>query len=187
MSRLRRRRQGLTDYRKRKRFLQSRMPRLVCRISNRYVSAAIVRVAEKGDVTLVSATSKELGKLGWRYGLASVPASYLTGCLLAKKAAGLNVGEVALDIGLYTPTRGNRLFALAKACSDSGLKVTIDESVAPSEDRIRGEHIVKLSEHQLGSRVFSRIRASGADIRSMPEEFNALVAKIREGGVSERV
>jgi len=186
MSPLRRRREGLTDYRKRRRFLQSRTPRIVCRISNKYISSAVVRVGDRGDTTIVSATSKELGKFGWRYGLASVPASYLTGCLLAKKTASLNLDKVVLDIGLYTPTRGNRLFALAKGCSDSGLKVSFDESVAPSEERMRGEHLVKLSEMQ-GSNVFSRIKAGGADMRSVPGDFKALVEKIKESEVSKSV
>jgi len=187
MSPLRRRREGLTDYRKRRRFLQSRTPRIVCRISNRYISSAVVRVGDRGDTTIISATSKELVKFGWRYGLASVPASYLTGCLLAKKAASLNLDKVVLDIGLYTPTRGNRLFALAKGCSDSGLKVSFDGSVAPSEERIRGEHLVKLSELQRGGNVFSRIKAGGADMKSVPDDFKALVDKIKGSEVSKSV
>lgn len=187
MSPLRRRREGLTDYRKRKRFLQSRLPRVVCRISNKYISAAIVTVDQKGDRTIASAVSKELSKLGWHFGLSNVSASYLTGCLLAKRASGLNLGEVILDMGLATPTRGNRSFALAKGCIDSGLKVMFDESVAPSEERIRGGHLAEFAGTQQTGVAFSKLKGAGIDPKSITEEFNSLVTKIREGEVSEHV
>ncbi|HYA21782.1 MAG TPA: 50S ribosomal protein L18 [Thermoproteota archaeon] len=187
MSPLRRRREGLTDYRKRKKFIQSRLPRVVCRISNKYVTAAIVTVDLKGDRTVASATSKELSGLGWHFGVNNVPASYLTGCLLARRASGLNLGDVILDIGLYTPTKGNRLFALAKGCVDSGLKVLFNESVAPSEGRIRGDHLAEFAGKQQTGVAFSGLRAAAVDPKSITEEFNSLVRKIKESEVSKRV
>ena len=187
MSPLRRRREGLTDYRKRKRFILSRLPRVVCRISNRYISAAIVTVDQKGDRTVASVISKELSKLGWHFGLNNVPASYLTGCLLAKRASGLNLGEVILDMGLHTPTKGNKLFALTKGCIDSGLKVKFDESVAPSEERIHGGHLAEFAGTQQTGVAFSKLRTAGIDPKSITGEFNSLVTKIREGEVGEHV
>ncbi len=187
MSPLRRRREGLTDYRKRKKFIQSRLPRVVCRISNKYITAAIVTVDQKGDKTIASATSKELSDLGWHFGLNNVPASYLTGCLLAKKASSLNLGEVILDIGLYTPTKGNRLFALAKGCVDSGLKVLFNESVAPSEERIRGDHLAEFAGSQQTGVAFSRLRAASVNPKLITEEFNSLMATIKGSEVSKRV
>jgi len=181
----RRRRKGLTDYRLRRRFLLSKKPRLVCRGSDRYVSAAIVEAREGGDLTIASANSKEFRKLGWRFGLNNVPVAYLLGSLLARRVAKLDLTEVILDIGLSTPTRGNKLFAVAKGCLDSGLKILFDESVAPSEDRLRGEHLVKFAEAGPGGLTFSSIKEQGADIRSLPNEFDSLLARIRKGEFDE--
>jgi len=180
---LKRRHKGLTDYRKRKRYLVSRKPRLVSRTSNRYTTAAIVSMSKDGERTIVSASSKELKKLGWRFGLNNVPAAYLTGCLLAKRASGMDLGEVILDIGLATPTKGNKSFALAKGCSDSGLRVLFNESVAPAEERIRGEHLVSFASSGQVGNTFSALRAEGVDLKSMPDEFSSFLSRIREGRV----
>ena len=59
-----RRKEGKTDYQNRLKMLKSGRPRLVVRKSLRYITAQVIEFTPKGDKTLVSATSKELKKLG---------------------------------------------------------------------------------------------------------------------------
>lgn len=136
-----RRREGKTDYRRRLKLLSSKKPRLVVRKSLKYLTASIVEFSEKGDKTLATASSKELKKMNWKFATDNLPAAYLTGLILGKKAAKANIKEAVLDIGLNTSTKGNRIFALAKGVLDSGIKLPLSEEVIPSEDRIRGVHI----------------------------------------------
>ena len=136
-----RRREGLTNYRKRLRLLLSRKPRLVVRKSLQYISAQCIVFDPRGDKTIVSATSKELKKLGWKHACDTVPAAYLTGMLVGKRCLKKGIREVVLDIGLASSTRGARVYALAKGALDAGLQVPVGKEVFPSEERIRGEHI----------------------------------------------
>ena len=63
---LKRRRKGLTNYYKRIKLLKSRKPRLVVRKTIKHIIAQLVIAKPQGDITLVSAHSKELvNKFGW--------------------------------------------------------------------------------------------------------------------------
>jgi len=137
----RRRREGKTDYKKRLRLLLSGKPRLVVRKSLRYIRAQIVEFHQKGDKTMVSAFSQELKKLGWKFACDNLPAAYLTGLLLGKRALEQGIKEAVLDVGLYPSTKGSRIYAVVKGARDAGLAVPCSEDVFPTEDRIRGEHI----------------------------------------------
>jgi large subunit ribosomal protein L18 len=81
----RRRRAGLTDYRKRLKLVKSGLERLVVRRTNRRIIAMLVKSKAGGDETIVSATSDVLSKFGWKASFKSIPAAYLTGFLLGKK------------------------------------------------------------------------------------------------------
>ena len=94
---------------------------------------------------MVAASSKELKKLGWNFACDNLPAAYLTGLLIAKKAKG-KVKEAILDTGLYRSIKGNRIYAVVKGAIDGGLKVPVDEQMFPNEDRIRGKHIQKFKD-----------------------------------------
>ncbi len=133
-----RRRQALTDYRKRVALLMGSMPRIVIRKSNRGVTAQIVAFQPNGDRVLTGVTSSELKKLNWMP-RSNTPTAYLTGLALAKKAKKLNLGEVVVDTGLYKPGKSSILFAAVRGAADGGLKVLNDIKV--DEKRIRGEHI----------------------------------------------
>ena len=159
-----RRREGKTDYKRRLKLLTSKKPRLVIRRSLKYLTASIVEFSEKGDRTLVSASSKELKKMNWKFATDNLPAAYLTGLVLGKKAAKTNIKEVVLDIGLNSATKGNRIFALAKGVLDSGIKVPISEEVFPSEERIKGLHIANYKEK----------------FKDLPKEFERIKQKILE-------
>lgn len=136
-----RRREGKTDYKRRLKLLSSKKPRLVVRKSLKYLTASIVEFSETGDKILTTASSKELKKMNWKFATDNLPAAYLTGLILGKKAAKINVKEVVLDAGLHPSTKGSRIYALAKGVLDSGIKVPVSEEVFPSEDRIKGKHI----------------------------------------------
>ncbi|MEZ0346134.1 MAG: 50S ribosomal protein L18 [Infirmifilum sp.] len=179
----RRRREGVTNYYKRRKLLLSGKPRLVVRITNRYVIAQIITARPEGDVTLVHAHSGELTKYGWRGGLKNTPAAYLTGLLTGAKAMKSGIYEAILDIGLRRAVRGGRVFAVAKGAVDAGLKVPLGEGVLPSEDRVRGEHITKyaamLDEDELRRR-FSKYFAKGLNPVELAKHFdevrNAILA-----------
>lgn len=140
---LKRRREGKTNYAKRLKLLLSRKPRLVIRRSLKYITAQIIEFDKKGDRTIASAHSKNLKKLNWRFACDNLPAAYLTGLMIGKKALELGIKEAILDSGLYTSTKGNRIYACVKGAIDAGLKVPCNEKVFPSEERIQGKHISK--------------------------------------------
>lgn len=141
-----RRREGKTNYQKRLRLLLSKKPRLVVRKSLKYICAQIVQFEKIGDKTLAAASSQELKKLGWKFACDNLPAAYLTGLLIGKKAAENKIKEAVLDSGLYPSTKGSRIYAVLKGAVDSDLKVSYDEKILPSEERIKGLHIQKFKD-----------------------------------------
>lgn len=181
---LKRRREGKTNYYKRRKMIISGKPRLVVRILSRGVVAQVIEAKPRGDVTLVSAVSKELSRYGWKAGGKNLPAAYLVGMLAALKAKKKGIEEAILDIGLHAPTRGARVFAAAKGAVDAGLHVPLGESVIPDEERIRGEHIAAYAsmlaeeDEEAFKRRFSGYLASGFDPRSLPQHFEEVKGKI---------
>jgi len=96
----RRRREGRTDYRQRKRLCcqaknkyQSPKYRLVVRFTNRQVICQIVYALIDGDRVLTSASSNELPRYGLKVGLKNYAASYCTGLLCARRL----LAKVGLD------------------------------------------------------------------------------------------
>lgn len=138
-----RRRLGITDYRKRKNILRSKKIRAVIRRSLNYITVQFVKYNEKGDEIIAAATSKELEKYGWDGTKDSTPAAYLTGLLAGLRAKEKGIEECIPDIGRYRASRGARVFAAIKGIIDSNISCPCDETMFPSEDRIRGEHLQK--------------------------------------------
>jgi len=88
----RRRREGKTDYRQRKRLCcqdknkyQSPKYRLVVRFTNRQVICQIAYALVDGDRVMCHATSKELARYGLSVGLKNYAAAYCTGLLCARR------------------------------------------------------------------------------------------------------
>lgn len=177
---LKRRRLRLTNYRLRKNLILSKKPRLVVRSSNRYIYAALTISKPEGDVVLVSANSKELKDFGWNLSFKNLPAAYLTGVLLAKKASKKELTEAVLDIGLSSPTKGNRIFALAKACNDFGLKVPLNESIVPDENRIKGVHIANYMKQCMQELQFSKVKKFLRSPDEVIEIFEKTLEKLKE-------
>jgi len=88
----RRRRQGKTDFRARKRLCAQAKDkynqpkwRIVVRISNKYVITQITKALIKGDQVVCSAYSSELPRYGLKVGLKNYAACYCTGLLIARR------------------------------------------------------------------------------------------------------
>jgi large subunit ribosomal protein L18 len=139
----RRRREGKTDYKSRMALLSGKIPRIVVRKTNKYIIAQIVESKEAQDFVKIHASSKELSKKGWKFSFKNLPAAYLTGMLIAKKALAIKVKKVILDIGRTTSTKGSKIYALLKGAVDAGLEINYSKDILPSEERISGKHIKK--------------------------------------------
>ena len=155
----RRKRKGLTDYKKRLNMLKSKKDRLVVRLSNKHILVQLVRYSQNGDIILSSAHSAELKKFGWAYNTSNMPATYLTGLLCGLRAKSKDIKEAILDNGLLVSVPGNKLYSVLKGAIDSGLYIPHDESVLPSESRIRGEHIASYTKKDIAT-DFDKIKKS---------------------------
>lgn len=181
----RRRREGKTDYRLRKKMIVSKLPRLVVRKTCRNFIAQLVQATVMGDIVVASAHSRELRKrFGWLGSLNNLPAAYLTGLLCGLRAAAKGVRMAILDIGLHTPSRGSAVFAAMKGFIDAGAEVPHDDSILPDESRIRGEHIAKYAEmlasesSEKYSRYFSEYLARNLPPEKLPEHFKDVKKRI---------
>ncbi len=183
----RRRREGKTNYRKRRALIISGLPRAVVRFSLRNSWVQIVEAKLEGDHVLVSAHSKELARdYGWKGYGRNTPALYLVGLLAGLKAVKKGIKKAILDIGLRTPTKGGRVFAALKGLVDAGLEVPHSEEILPSEERIRGEHIAayaKMLEETDPARYqrqFSKYLEKGLDPKDLPKHFDEVKQRILE-------
>ena len=136
-----RRRQGITNYRKRLALLKSGIPRAVVRLTNSCINIQIIEFDTQGDKIVAHASSKELVDMGWKNSKKNVPASYLSGRLAAKRTLKAGISSAVLDIGRVTPTSGGRVFAALKGLVDGGVKIPHSEKLYPHEERISGSHI----------------------------------------------
>ncbi|MEM3580675.1 MAG: 50S ribosomal protein L18 [Candidatus Bathyarchaeia archaeon] len=190
----RRRREGKTNYRKRKALILSRKPRLVVRGTLKNIIVQIVAAKPHGDEVLVSAHSRELLKnYGWKAPRGNLPAAYLTGLLCGLKAKVKGIKEAVLDIGLHSPTKGARVFAALKGVLDAGLSVPHGEEELPDEKRIQGMHIAQYAKMLSVSTekymaAFSKYLENKIPPESLPEHFTevkkAVIAAFKIGGKS---
>lgn len=142
----RRRREKKTDYRLRKRLVSSKKIRLVIRKSLKHLYLQLIEAKVDGDRVLAHANTKELFKYGWKGGTGNLCAAYLAGLLLGKRALEKGYNYAILDLGMYSITEGNRLFAALKGALDAGMEIPHSEEILPDEDRIRGKHIADYAE-----------------------------------------
>jgi large subunit ribosomal protein L18 len=176
-----RRNEGKTDYGARIKLIDLDKARMVVRITNNHIIAQIIKVAPEGDETIISAHSNELKKMGWLGSTKNSSAAYLTGFLCGKKALAEDVNEAVLDIGLKSPTKGTKVFAVLKGAVDSGLQMPHGESVLPDNDRIKGEHVAQyaesLSEEEVKQK-FSVYLKNGLSPKDLPDHFEKIKQKI---------
>ncbi|MDI9633821.1 MAG: 50S ribosomal protein L18 [Methanolinea sp.] len=147
----RRRREGKTDYYARAKLVVSRKPRMVVRRTNRYITIQLVEAEMDGDITRVSAHSRELAKYGYTGSLSSTPAAYLTGLLFGVRALNAGYETAILDIGLHRATKGARVFAALKGAVTAGLDVPHGEEILPDDSRVKGAHIAAYAPERAGN------------------------------------
>lgn len=183
---LKRRREGKTNYYKRRKMILSGKPRLVVRVLSRTIVVQIITPHPRGDITHVSAVSQELKRYGWKAGGKNTSAAYLLGLLAGLKARKKGIEEAIVDIGIHSPTKGARVFAAVKGALDAGMKIPVGEEILPSEDRIKGEHIANYAKLLLEvdkeeyNRRFSSYLEAGLRPEELPKHFEEIKAKILE-------
>jgi Ribosomal protein L18 len=158
---MRRRREGRTNYHSRLALLLSKEDRVVVRKSTRNVQIQLIAPTPIGDVTYSSAISTELGKYGYNGPTGNTTAAYLTGLLFGLRALKNGYEFGILDIGLHTSTPGSRIYAALKGVVEAGFEIPHDDSVFPSDERVRGEDAAEYN---------------GSDL---PAQFDTAVEKIK--------
>lgn len=176
-----RRRQALTDYRKRIALLQGGMPRMVVRKSNRGIMAQIINFEPTGDKVMASVNSSQLRQFGWEP-RSNTPTSYLTGLMLARVAKKANITQgLVLDNGLYKPGKASVIFAAAKGAADGGLKLA--QNIEFDTKRLSGEHIAGYANAIKGdsakyTKQFSGYGEKNFDVSKINALFEAAKKKI---------
>jgi len=111
----------------------------------------------------------------------SLPACYLTGLLLGKKASFKDVKKAVLYTGRDTFTQ--RTAACLKGIIDGGINVPSSEKSIPSEDRLTGEHISAYAFSLKGNKDqymmrFSNIIKKGLEPENYKTHFEEIKNKI---------
>jgi large subunit ribosomal protein L18 len=183
---LRRRREGKTDYKKRKTVLMSKTTFISPRITSKNISVQILKATPQGDRVLTSAYVHELYKLGWNGSGTSLPAAYLTGLTVGLKASNLGIKKCVTYIGLRRYIHGSRISAVLKGVIDSGLEISEDTKTMPSKERISGQHISMYAKSLLKidkekyKRMFSKRIEHGFKPEEYPKHFEDVKKKILE-------
>jgi large subunit ribosomal protein L18 len=187
----RRRREGKTDYRKRKGIILGKYPFVSVHISGRYIYSQILQPSPKGDKTIASASSRDLvKKFGWDGSTKNLPSAYLTGFYLGHLASEKSLKEIVLYSGVGRYVHGSRIASLICGAKDAGLEVHVDDESLPHEDRISGKHISNYSDKlekedkEKRQRIFSKLLSSGLNPSQYPSRFESVKAKIESNGQS---
>jgi large subunit ribosomal protein L18 len=180
----RRRREGKTNFKLRKRLISSGIPRIVIRRTLKYIIIQLVKSTLNGDIVLTSAHSSELKKrYNWLGSNDNLPASYLTGLICGYRIHSLNIQRAVLDIGLQTPSAGSRVFAALKGLLDSGIQVPHKKEILPSIKKIRGEHIAEYAKMlstdlETYSSFFSSYLSRNLPPENIPDHFQSVKEKV---------
>ncbi|MFT4312019.1 MAG: 50S ribosomal protein L18 [Candidatus Woesearchaeota archaeon] len=178
---LRRKREQVTDYKKRLSLLVSKKPRLVVRRSLQNIIVQIVEYKPDGDHIITTAQSYDLKKFGLPVVNGNIPCAYLTGVLIAKKAQEKGVSEVIVDFGLQYVTTHSRLYATIKGARDGGLKLNVDTKVLPSDSRTSGEHIQSFAKTiQSDKARYEKQFSAYIKQNIKPEEMQAVYTAVKE-------
>jgi len=139
----RRKKERKTDYLVRMKLLKSGKPRVVFRKTNKYVIIQYVESNEAQDKIIFGVTSKNLLKYGWseklKGSLKSIPATYLTGYLVAKKILKDKLEKPIVDLGMQRIIPKSKVFAFIKGLIDGGIELGSNEEKFPEEERLNGK------------------------------------------------
>lgn len=174
----RRKREGRTNYKKRLLLLQSRRPRLIIRKTNRQIILQIAEYMSGGDHIICGTDSSALKKFGWDYSCNSLPACYLAGLLLGKKALVKKIKTAIVDVGLQTPVAGSRIYAAVKGAIDAGVDIPASEEVFPTQDRLSGKDIATFIASNKNQTQFSEYKKNNLDGKKIVQDFETCKKKI---------
>jgi len=154
-----RRRECRTDYKSRKKILESYLPRIVIRKTNKYFIIQAVESSKAQDRVIMTTISKELLKKGWteknKGSLKSIPAGYLTGLVAAKKLK--KKGKFIIDLGMARTIPGSRIFSVVKGLVDGGIEINADKKIFPPKERLEGEHL-KPDKKEMTSKLIPKLK-----------------------------
>lgn len=180
-----------TNYRKRQALLIGRQNFVTIKITNQNVIAQVLKPEIGGDVVKVSVHSRELRRHGWKGSLNSLPACFLLGILLGKKARQNGIEKAILYIGNKPFT--SRIAACMKGIVESRMDVPISEETFPSQDRLYGRHIadyaikVKSEDINKYNRLFSSLIREGLVPENYQSHVREITSRILEENLSGQV
>ena len=119
--------------------LMSKRDFISINVTNENTQVQILKPEIPGDKVIASAHSRFLLKDGWKGSRKNIPAAYLTGYSVGKKALSKGTSDAIVYSGTRKYTQ--RMAAAVKGIIDAGIKVPSDEETFPSEERINGEHL----------------------------------------------
>lgn len=180
----RRRREGRTDYHLRKKLISSRSLRLVVRKTMSHITAQLVEAKIEGDQVLAHAGTSDLAEYGWKGGTGNLPAAYLVGFLLGKRAQAKGLKSAIMDLNRYKITAESRLLGAMKGAIDAGLEIPHNDKVLPKTKRVSGAHIVEYAEllqkedPAKYQSYFSKYLSRGITPEKLVEHFEAVKVTI---------
>jgi len=185
---LKRIRQDKTNYRRRAALLIGRHSFVTIKVSDQNVATQVLKPTPTGDIVVASVHSRELAKQGWKGAFNNLPACYLTGMLLGKKALEKGVNDAVLYIGKDHFT--SRVAACLKGIVESGIKMLVSEESLPPQERITGQHIAEYAntlkeDQELYNSRFSAIIKKGLSPEDYPSHFEEIKSKISGGKAAE--
>jgi large subunit ribosomal protein L18 len=167
-----------TNYRKREALLISKLDFVTIKISNQNVIAQVLKPEIQGDIVRVSTHSRELRRYGWKGSLNSLPACFLVGLVLGRKALEKGVDKAVLYIGNKPFT--SRIAACMKGIVQAGINIPISSESYPTEHRLNGQHIaeyarkIKTEDINKYNKYFSSLLKEGL----VPENYQSHVEEI---------
>jgi large subunit ribosomal protein L18 len=167
-----------TNYRKREALLISKLDFVTIKISNQNVIAQVLKPEIQGDIVRVSTHSRELRRFGWKGSLNSLPACFLVGLVLGRKALEKGVDKAVLYIGNKPFT--SRIAACMKGIVQAGINIPISSESYPTEHRLNGQHIaeyalkIKTEDINKYNKYFSSLLKEGL----VPENYQSHVEEI---------
>ncbi len=178
---LKRIRERKTNYHKRSSLLLSKKRFITIKVTNQNILTQVLEPSITGDKVITSAHSTNLAKLGWKGSLNSLPACYLTGLLLGKKASFKGIDNAILYTGKDAFTE--RLSACLKGIIDGGIEIPSSEDSFPSIERLSGEHIANYAsslktDSETYNKRFSTIIKNGLNPENYKSHFEEFKEKI---------
>jgi large subunit ribosomal protein L18 len=179
-----------TNYRKRQALLISKQDFVTIKITNQNVIAQVLKPEIQGDIVRVSTHSRELRQYGWKGSLNSLPACFLVGLVLGRKALEKGVDKAVLYIGNKPFT--SRIAACMKGIVQAGINIPISSESYPTEHRLNGQHIaeyalkIKTEDINKYNKYFSSLLREGLVPENYQSHVEEITARILKGELTRR-